>query len=101
MNKFLFSLLIAVSFGGAYADDLLSAQVAYQQVLKEYNTQKGQTVQLSKDLENARSQVSYWQTQVKNLEEKYQAAEALQNTLETQLQSAGTQLDNAWNTKKQ
>ena len=101
MKKIIISLSALILWTVAQADsELLSAQLAYQQALKAYSTQKDQTVALQTQLEQAKTQLQLLQNQIQTLETKYTEAQTLQNSLESKLNEAGSLLDNAWQNKK-
>lgn len=90
------------SASAAYADEteLLSAQRAYQQVLKDYNRQNTDLENTQRQLAAAQQKLAGAQADVRRLEEKAAAEQARRQELSAALEAAGARLDAAWQNRR-
>lgn len=100
MNKFLLLLLPLCLSAGAYAaekeDQLLSAQIQYQNALKAQGSSKEKVLNARTRVENAKNRVSDARRELQNAETEYSAAVAEEAQNQRTFEEAGRNLDRAW-----
>ena len=99
MKKAAYVLIATLAVAPAWADsasDLLAAQTAYQQALKAANNHSAQTIILQERLTAAEQRASAAQAEAAGLRSELAAITQQNNTYQSNLNTAGEQLDAAW-----
>lgn len=101
MKKRLWPGVMALAATMAWADtpaqtELLSAQLAYQEALKNHTTHAGQIATLQTRLQEARTALMAKQQEVNRLEAEVQTVSAQAGQAQSTLDAAGRRLDAAW-----
>ncbi len=82
-------------------DALLTAQLAYQQALKEQKQTIGQVGSLKQQLELAQQRLNGAQADVTRIQNQLNDAQTAENNSNQALQAASQQLDAAWSAARQ
>lgn len=104
MKKMTVALMMLLCTGFAAAQsaqtpqdaELLSAQIAYRQALKNHTDQSGRIQSIQERLENAKQRLQAAQADAQRAEQELAAAQSAQSTAGNELQAAGARLDAAW-----
>lgn len=81
--------------------ELLSAQIAYRNMVKRYSDNTSKINELKKQQQSAQQRLQSAQAELASLEQQIATLQAEQQEADQQLRDMGTRLDNAWSAVKE